>query len=295
MAEAVIDPFRIREHVHDFNELMRNFAVETEAARRRWHFQSNVRYGSHPDECLDLYFPDDTSGRRPVHMFLHPGYWRAFAKDDFGFVANTICATGGIAAVVDYSLMPRARMSALVHQVRRALLWLARHAETFDGNPNSLSASGHSAGAHLAAWLFGKSAKEQSAPDSSLALRSVLLVSGLYDLQPVSQSFLQKEIALTRSEIEEWSPLNGSFSAGPRVQLCVGENETAPFHLQMNAYLRHLERSGVRVQADSIHGLNHMTIVRDLGRPQSAAAAFLAKCIRASLEPPGGSQTLRDA
>jgi arylformamidase len=47
-------------------------------------------------------------------MFVHRGYWRAFSKEDFAFVADAMNACGAIAATIDYSLMPKVRMGRLV-------------------------------------------------------------------------------------------------------------------------------------------------------------------------------------
>jgi arylformamidase len=111
-------------------------------------------------------------------MFVHGGYWRAQSKDRYAFVADTVTEAGAIAALIDYTLMPKARMAGLVDQTRWAALWLKTKASSFGGDPAAFSVSGHSAGGHLASYLFARGQHEaQAAPIA----RSALLVSGLYD------------------------------------------------------------------------------------------------------------------
>ena len=280
MDKNVEDPFRIRDYVPEFERLTREFVGATDEVRRRWRVQTDVPYGSHPDQRLDLYFPDNETDERPVHLFVHGGSWRAFRKEDFGFVANTVCAAGGVAAIVEYSLMPAARMSVLVRQVRDSLVWIGRHAVSFGGDPSRISASGHSAGAHLASWLFEQERADGTPQLKLPPLQAVMLVSGLYDLEPVSKSFLQSELALTPEEVAEWTPLHGHPDVGPSVRLCVGERETPPFHQQMWDFERHLHQHQIAIQAGELPSHDHLTIVRDMGRPDTEVGALLEACVR---------------
>ena len=225
----------------------------------------NVPYGDGPDENLDLFFPESVAGGAPcpIHMFVHGGYWRAQSKDRYAFVADEVTAAGAIAALIDYSLMPKARMATLVDQTRRAARWLSENAASFGGDARAISASGHSAGGHLASWLV---ARGQSEGEGAPLVRSALLVSGLYDLAPIARSFLQPEIHLTEEEIASWSPISGRPHANVAVKLVAGGDETPPFHEQMRTYAEVLRRAGAQVETATPEGEDHMTIVRRLGQ-----------------------------
>lgn len=280
------DPFMIRAHVPDWDACVADYRSASEATRQRHADRRTVAYGPGPDESLDLYLPDPatTAANRPVHLFVHGGYWRAFSKEDYAFMADAIVAEGAVAAVMDYSLMPVARVATLVAQVRRAALWLQDNAIGFGGDPQRLSASGHSAGAHLASFLVCRAGHE---PDVRLpTLRAVLLVSGIYDLDPITRSYLQPDLRLTPSEVRDWSPMRASMQdTGTGVDLLVGERETAPFQAQARAFAEHLARAGARSRLATMAGEDHMTIVREVGRPGSTCAAHLAAVIRASAAP----------
>jgi arylformamidase len=260
MSEA--DPFRIRAHVHDFDLISEGYRSTSNAARARWRAKADIRYGPGSEDRLDLFFPETMNGLRPIHMFIHGGYWRANVKEDYAYLANAICDNGAIAAIVEYSRLPNVRMAALVDQVRRATLWLHENGLNFGGDPEAISASGHSAGAHLAFYLAAGGPTE-NAPRLAI-IRSLFLVSGIYDLRPIKSSFLQAEIGLHEDEILEWSPLGATLQPGTHGVIAVGDRETAPF-VEQAAALAHSASSGsfalVTAAAD------HMSIVRDMADP----------------------------
>jgi arylformamidase len=272
------DPFMIRAHVPHWEASVADYCAASEATRQRSPGWRTVAYGDGPDETLDLYFPaDQTSRARPIHMFVHGGYWRAFSKNEYAFVADAVNALGAIAAIVDYSLMPKARMAELVRQTRRAAHWLAANAPSFGGDARRLSASGHSAGGHLASYLAARGPHE---PEAELPrVRAVALISGLYDLAPISRSFLQPELQLSAEEIALWSPVAAEFSPAARVTLLVGAKETPPFHQQAAALKARLDPQNVRNALATVPDEDHMTIVREFGRPGSASARWLEATI----------------
>lgn len=274
------DPFMIRAHVPRWAESVADYTIASDTTRSANPGRRTVAYGDGADERLDLYGADGPAGdARPVHLFIHGGYWRAFSKDDYAFVADAITAAGAIAAIMDYSLMPAARMETLVAQVRRAANWLQVNAPSFGGDAQRLTASGHSAGAHLASFLACRAAHEA---DATLpVLNAVLLVSGLYDLEPIAHSFLQPELQFTPDEVARWSPIKATPGRWTSIDLLVGALETAPFHEQARAFEAHLKGAGARTRLVTISGEDHMTIIRELGRPGSICARHLGTTLQA--------------
>lgn len=272
------DPFRTRDHVPDFDAIVRDYAERSAATRARHRCVRDVAYGPGPDETLDLLLPPTHGVPAPVHVFVHGGYWRMFAKEDFSFVAETVLSEGAIAVVIDYSLMPRVRLEHIVDQVRRAVRWVAANIEGYGGDPMALSISGHSAGAHLCCWLL-----DAGFPDRSV--RSALLLSGIYDLAPLQASFLHDLIGLTDEEVSRWSPLRANIGAGTHVTILVGERETRPFHEQAGRLADELAMRNVRQEFRVLAGDDHMTAVRALGDPQSQAAHELKRVIRTARLP----------
>ncbi len=116
-------------------------------------------------------------------MFLHGGYWRAFDKSDFSFVANSFVAQGFAVAVANYDLCPDVSIGAIVDECRRAVVWVVRDGAAHGANPDRVVVGGHSAGGHLTAMLF-------TADWSALGLArdpiaGGVSVSGVHDLAPM--------------------------------------------------------------------------------------------------------------
>jgi arylformamidase len=280
--DAPIDLFRIRAIVPHFETSVADYKHASAAARARLASRLDVAYGKAPDETLDLFFPEPGAedALRPIHMFIHGGYWRANSKSDYSYIAEAIVGRGAIAAIVDYSLMPGARMTRLVDQMRQAAHWLCEHGPEFGGDPSRVSASGHSAGGHLATYLCCRGPHETTFPDNQV--RTILSVSGLYDLTPIATSFLQPELHLTEQEIAQWSPCAGTARPDSRFRLIVGGRETAPFFEQAGRFAARLSSLGVQPRVASVDDEDHMTIVRALGRSGSACANYIAEAIEAS-------------
>lgn len=254
------DPFRIRAYVPEFDLISEGYRQASDIARARWRLMTDVAYGPGPQDRLDLFFPQGNGSNRPIHIFIHGGYWRANVKEDYAFVANTICAAGSIAAIVEYGRLPALRMASLVEQVRRGALWVKRNAASFGGNAEAISASGHSAGAHLAFYLAARGPSETLPPPTTA--RSLFLVSGIYDLQPITSSFLQAEIHLRDDEALAWSPLASMPEAGTPMTIAVGERETLPFREQAALLAKMVSPNSPPL---SIPDADHMSIMRDMG------------------------------
>jgi arylformamidase len=268
-----LDPFRTRDHVPDFDDQMRDYTLRSEASRSSLKMIGNVAYGTDPSEKLDLFFPEGDTSESPVHMFIHGGYWRMFSKKDFSFIAETVTSTGAIAVIIDYALMPAVRMAAIVDQVQRAKLWVQRNIATYGGDPQRLTISGHSAGAHLCAFLFNDAL-------ASSGVCGALLLSGLYDLKPLQSSFLQPEIAITADEVRDFTPLTHRYDPRVSVSILVGARETEPFHRQASNFASLLGDQGLPVAFRKLHDANHMSGVRDLGIADSEAGLLLGELIR---------------
>jgi arylformamidase len=265
------DPFRIRGHVPDFDVIVADI-VSRSAATRDHLEMVEAAYGDGPSETLDIFIPPAMTGPVPVHMFIHGGYWRMFSKRDYSLVAETVTEAGAIAVIVDYALMPSVRMATIVDQVARAKQWVLANISTFGGDPDRFTVSGHSAGAQLAATLFGSDGARSG-------IEAVLLLGGLYDLAPLQKSFLQAEIGLTDDEVQRFTPMNQTYDAGTAVSVLVGSRETPPFHDQAGAFAKLLCGQGLDVSFRLIVGRNHMNSVRDLGDPSSLAGIELTKII----------------
>ena len=77
------DPFRIRDHVASFDDIVDDIRTRSIATRRTIAMEANVAYGREAGETLDIFVPNGGGSRMPIHMFIHGGYWRMFSKEDY--------------------------------------------------------------------------------------------------------------------------------------------------------------------------------------------------------------------
>ncbi len=260
------DLYRIRDFVPDFDAIAAEFAERSRQLSAKSKLIADIRYGVPGREVLDVILPDNLKVGAPLHVFVHGGYWRSGEKENYRLIATPVFAAGGIAAIVEYDLMPGQRLGVLVDQVRRSILWLQKHAAGFGADPHKITVSGHSAGAHLASFLAARAPGE--AERASLpALQEMLLVSGIYDLSGIPDSFLREEAQMTSQEAAAWSPLTATQLPSPRRTIAFGAEETSPFQEQALALSMKLATNNSPAQLLSVPGLNHMSVVLDLADP----------------------------
>lgn len=272
------DLYRNRDFIPNFDEI----AAETAARSREFAAKANIRrdvaYGPGRRERLDLVFPAQPVKGAPLHIFFHGGYWRSGSKEDHLLVAAPVLAVGGIAAIVTYDLMPGTRLGTIVGQARSAVRYLAAMAPSIGADASRMTASGHSAGGHLVSYLAAISPEEEE-PGTLPPLRTLLLVSGLYDLKDILGSFLKDETQMTADEARAWTPLAARQLPGPKRIVMVSEHDTPPFHEQARAFTELLQEQGLEASLRTEAGLNHMSIVLALADPESAAGQCLAEVV----------------
>lgn len=265
------DFYRISDFVPDFDAIAAEFAERSKIVAARRRVIGNLPYGERPREVLDVILPDRPIAGAPLHVFVHGGYWRSGEKHNYHLVAEPVLAAGGVAALVEYDLMPHARLEILVNQVRRAVKWVQARCREFGADPARLTVSGHSAGAHLASYLAASGPEEDRLP-ALPNIQGLFLLSGIYDLSGIPGSFLREQAQMTGAEAAAWSPLTSSQHPARRI-IAYGGHETAPFLEQASQFHRRLSSSAGNADLISAPGLNHMSVVLDLADPEG----FLGK------------------
>jgi arylformamidase len=232
----------------NYQPYIRAYAERSDAARRA-HPPKTVRYGPGERQTIDLFVPANVA-RPPVLVFFHGGYWQELSKQDSAFAALNCLAHGIAYAAVDYTLAPAATLSAIVEECRAAIARLE------DVGP--LVVAGSSAGAHLAAMVANE------------RMRGAVLVSGLYDLEPLIGTSINADLGLDAAEAARNSPLRRPLAGLPPSLVCWGENETDQFKRQSRAMARALRSAGASCETFECAGRNHFDVILDLADPASA-------------------------
>jgi acetyl esterase/lipase len=103
-----------------------------------------------PEMCrLDFYYPTNTTEPTPLLINMHGGGWSSGRKEEqTSFTAFT--NMGFAVANVEYRMTPQAKAPAAVEDVRCAMQYVLKHAQSLNIDPRKIVFQGGSAGAHLA-------------------------------------------------------------------------------------------------------------------------------------------------
>lgn len=191
-------------------------------------------------------------------VVIHGGYWRALEAETHRAMMDGLTALGAHVGNLEYRLMPGVRLGAVVEDVQAGLKEIA------DQFPKAkLVLFGHSAGAHLALSALIE-------PAIAARTRGAIAISGIYELWPVAQSFLQDELHLLRSEIAAHTL--GPDQPRPPVLYLTGANETHEFQRQSARMA-----TAPRAAWQQIPDTHHMTV------PLAATTAFAAQAALTTL------------
>lgn len=248
----------------DISGYLERYAAESAAARAELACQLDLRYGTADDEVLDLFLPSGP-GPHPLHLFIHGGYWQALSHKEAATLARPLVARGIAYAALNYRIAPAGTLEQMVAQCHQALAWLARQATTYRLDVGRFTASGHSAGAHLLSMMMTR----------PVPLVGALLISGVYDLQPIILTSINAPLGLNAARAEALSPLRLPIAQLCPVRVTVGENETSEFHRQAREMALHLAAEGCPT-ALAIHaGSNHFDIILSERTAQEIAVLTL--------------------
>ncbi|MEO8303400.1 MAG: alpha/beta hydrolase [Betaproteobacteria bacterium] len=227
----------------------------------------DLRYGPGPKETLDLFLPP---GRpRGTFLFLHGGYWRAFDKSDFSFVAISFVAQGYAVAVANYDLCPEVSIAQIVDECRRAVAWVVRDGAAHGTNAERLVIGGHSAGGHLTAMLYATDWTAHGFARSPMA--GGVSLSGLHDLAPIVQTTFNADLRLDDDEAARQSPVLLTPRTPVPLVLVAGADETSEFVRQTrilwDAWPRN--RPAGATGPMLVPGRNHFSVVVDFADAKS--------------------------
>ncbi|WP_424813883.1 alpha/beta hydrolase [Roseococcus sp. YIM B11640] len=211
------------------------------AAFREAHPPEVIAYGPGERERIDLFVPKHVRG---AALFFHGGYWQALDRSSASHCAAGLFEHGIAVGVPSYDLCPNVPLARIVEQAEAAAQ--AMHARM--GLP--MVVSGHSAGGHLTAALMARLPAE--------VVAAGVPVSGLFWLEPLVETSLNKALGLDAAEARALSPALLP-SPGRPLHCAVGGAESGEFLRQSRAFA---ELWGGTWEA--LPGLDHFTVLSPL-------------------------------
>ena len=160
-----------------------------------------MAYGPSEHEWLDIF--RCSTANAPINVFVHGGAWRRNKGPDYHLQAEALVHAGAHSVILDFINVEQAGgdLMPMYEQVRRALAWTWRNAESFGGDRERLYISAHSSGSHLAACVLTDGWREEGLPQDFC--KGALLLSGMYDLEPVRLSKRSSYVSFTDAMVEK--------------------------------------------------------------------------------------------
>jgi len=247
-------------------QIVKRYATNSDAVRARLGAPRRYAYGATPIEALDVYATKRANA--PINIFIHGGAWRGGLAKDFGYPAELFVHAGAHYVVPDFinvieakgSLMPMAA------QVRRAVAWVYRNAQSFGGDPHRIYVSGHSSGGHLAGVVLVTDWRK----DFNLPVDTVkggLCCSGIFDLKPVTLSARSSYVKFTDEMEQALSSQRHLDKLNAPVIVAYGTLETPEFQRQSRDFAAAVKAAGKSVQVLVAEGYNHFEIPETLASP----------------------------
>ena len=221
----------------------------SEAFRKAHPEHLDLRYGPKERNVWDL-FPSKNANA-PCLVFIHGGYWQRNSRDQFASLIAGVHAHGWAAALPGYTLAPEATLTEIVAEINSALDWLAANGRAH-GIEGKVVLSGWSAGGHLTAMCLGHP-----------RVGAGLAISGVYELGPIRDTYLNEKLRLGDGEIETLSPMRLPMVAKPLL-ITYGTAELPP--LVSDSRHLHAKRAAAHLPGAllPIAGADHFTIVHEL-------------------------------
>jgi arylformamidase len=236
-----------------------------ERARAILGAPQRVAYGPSEYERLDIF--RTATAKAPVNVFIHGGAWRRNKGPDYAALAEPLVRAGAHAVILDFINVEQAGgdLMPMYEQVRRAIAWAWRNAESFGGDRERFYISAHSSGSHLAACVLTDGWREEGLPRDFC--KGALLLSGMYDLEPVPLSKRSTYVKFTDAMVEKLSSQRHLEGLHTPLVLAYGTCETPEFQRQTKDFFAAVRALGKPVELIVGEAYNHFELLETIANP----------------------------
>jgi arylformamidase len=224
-----------------------------------------VAYGMGEHSGLDIFSCGIENA--PINVFVHGGAWRRNVAADYALQAEVLVRAGAHCVIIDFINVDQANgdLFPMYDQVRRALAWVYRNAESFGGDRERIYISAHSSGSHLAGVVLTRGWQEEGLPPD--AFKGAVLLSGMYDLAPVALSKRSSYVKFTDAMVSELSGQRHLDGLHTPLVLATGTCETPEFQRQSRDFVAAAKAAGKQAELIEGSGYNHFELLETLANP----------------------------
>jgi len=247
-------------------QVIARLASNSEAVRARIGTPRRATYGPTEIEKLDIYRTNHT--RAPIFVLIHGGAWLRGAAKDYAFPAEMFVSAGAHFVALDFAPVSETGgdLGALAAQVRRAIAWVYKNAESFGGDPQRIYIGGHSSGGHLCGVaLVADWQKEFGIPAD--VVKGGLCMSGMYEMAPVRLSSRSDYVKFTDAMESAMSSQRQIDKLIAPIVVTYGTLETPEFQRQGRDFAAAVKAAGKPVELIVAANYAHLEMCETLGNP----------------------------
>jgi acetyl esterase/lipase len=226
---------------------------------------TGIAYGPERRQKLDVYTPADKGSNRPVVVFWYGGSWQSGSRGEYKFVGAALAERGFVTVLPDYRLFPSVKFPTFLDDAATAVKWVQEHAQEFGGDPRHVVLMGHSAGAHIAAYLALRPDVLTKAGARPEWIAGLVGLSGPYALAPNTRA-LHTIFGKPYTEAD-WQPVRFVTRQAPPTFIAHGLSDHLVSVRQAEQLRDALRRNNVRVVTELYPGRGHADTVASLSKP----------------------------
>ncbi|APG63281.1 hypothetical protein LPB140_11355 [Sphingorhabdus lutea] len=248
-------------------------------------------YGDNRKMAVDFYPPKNIRAatlpraQKPaLILYIHGGGWRNGDKKMVGNKAEYFTQNGYAFGSIGYRLLPDAPVETQIDDVAAAIAMMRSKAAELGFDGDNIILMGHSAGAHLAAYM---GTDERATGTNFRAIKGIILLDGAgYDVEKnmASEPFVTKKIyedAFGTDPVRQRALSPATYTNGLNASnwliLHVSNRDASS---QQSTILQNLlVKNGANVVRQSVD-MTHATINRDFGNDDYPAAAQVREFLK---------------
>ena len=236
----------------------------------------DIAYGDGERDRADFFPAGSPNGA--LIVYIHGGYWQRGDKSVYSFLAEPYNKAGFSVVAINYMLCPKVKVGDIPPQCRRAVTWAWDHLADFGASAEKFYLMGHSAGAHLTAWMMATDWPGCDPRYPGDLIRAAAPISGLYDFEPIRHTAENRGtgtnagFGLNIDSAEEARAVSlidhPPLTEAPQL-MGWGLDESDEFVRQNEEQYARLCRTGTPVSATRVPDRDHFDMVDVLGDEKS--------------------------
>ncbi|KAL4233496.1 hypothetical protein ACF0H5_008177 [Mactra antiquata] len=223
-------------------------------------------YGLTENEKLDIFGAKSLPGEAPILMYIHGGYWSALGREMSSYMAPVYCKSGTVVVSIGYDLAPQANIDTIVSQVKKATSFVLSMASR--RGSSGVYLCGHSAGAHLAAMMLLQDWSAECMISPSL-ISGAILVSGVFDLNPLIDTYIGEPLKLAKEDACRNSPILliddiVKYSRNRKFIVTYGDHDPPEFKRMSTEFNSELVSKGINTSLIIVPDTDHFNVIENL-------------------------------